>query len=611
MKKLTVKEIEPQGWLKRQLEIQAAGLCGNLDRVWPDVRDSKWIGGEKEGWERVPYWLDGFIPLAYLLKDEDMIARAKRYIDKILQQQCADGWICPCTDQERKTYDMWALFLILKVLVVWYECSGDERVEESVYRALRQYRDHVRAFAPNGWAAARWYECLISVLWLYERRPEPWLLELAQILKISGTDFARAGALWKKVDKKWTMYAHVVNAAMSLKSESLYRRVINRRDVPVSDAIAERMFGLLQKYHGTAVGHFNGDECLSGTSPIHGSELCGVVEAMYSYEWLLALSGNAVWGDRLEKLAFNALPAAISPDMWTHQYDQQVNQIACTIQNEPSVFNTNSTEANVFGLEPNFGCCTANFGQGWPKFALSLFMVEGDDTLVCTAISPSSVRVRLGNVPVCVTVDTKYPFRDTVRLQVEGEGEYTLKIRIPASAKECKLDGIPVLAENGWLILRRHWSEKEQLELRFTFETKLVSRPRGMYVLERGPLVYSLPVGERWEMHEYSKDGVERKFPYCDYHIYPTEEWGYAFCGEDFKVTELPFDAAFQTNAPPVVIEADVCPIDWGSALGQPNVCRETPKSRKPIGCSVKKRFQPYGGTNLRMTEMPIVAVEN
>ena len=187
MKKLTVKEIEPQGWLKRQLEIQAAGLCGNLDRVWPDVRDSKWIGGEKEGWERVPYWLDGFIPLAYLLKDEGMIARAKRYIDKILQQQCADGWICPCTDQERKTYDVWALFLILKVLIVWYECSGDERVEESVYRALRQYRDHVRAFAPTGWAAARWYECLVSVLWLYERRPEPWLLELARILKISGS----------------------------------------------------------------------------------------------------------------------------------------------------------------------------------------------------------------------------------------------------------------------------------------------------------------------------------------------------------------------------------------------------------------------------------------
>ena len=68
---LTTKEFRPQGWLKRQLEIQAEGLSGHLDLIWPDIRDSKWIGGDKEGWERVPYWLDGFIPLAYLLEDED------------------------------------------------------------------------------------------------------------------------------------------------------------------------------------------------------------------------------------------------------------------------------------------------------------------------------------------------------------------------------------------------------------------------------------------------------------------------------------------------------------------------------------------------------------
>ena len=61
MKKMiffTSKEIKPRGWLKRQLEIQASGLSGNLDKVWRDVRDSAWIGGEAEGWERVPYWLE-------------------------------------------------------------------------------------------------------------------------------------------------------------------------------------------------------------------------------------------------------------------------------------------------------------------------------------------------------------------------------------------------------------------------------------------------------------------------------------------------------------------------------------------------------------------------
>ena len=77
----TSNEIKPIGWLKRQLEIQAQGLSGNLDKIWCDVRDSAWIGGNADGWERVPYWLDGFIPLAYLLENEDMISRVKKYID--------------------------------------------------------------------------------------------------------------------------------------------------------------------------------------------------------------------------------------------------------------------------------------------------------------------------------------------------------------------------------------------------------------------------------------------------------------------------------------------------------------------------------------------------
>ena len=76
---MTTKNIKPSGWLLKQLKIQAKGLCGNLDKVWPDIKDSAWIGGDREGWERVPYWLDGFVPLAYLLEDDDMIRRARLY----------------------------------------------------------------------------------------------------------------------------------------------------------------------------------------------------------------------------------------------------------------------------------------------------------------------------------------------------------------------------------------------------------------------------------------------------------------------------------------------------------------------------------------------------
>ena len=51
----TAGELKPSGWLRDQLTCEAEGLAGNLDKVWPDIRDSMWIGGERDGWERVPY----------------------------------------------------------------------------------------------------------------------------------------------------------------------------------------------------------------------------------------------------------------------------------------------------------------------------------------------------------------------------------------------------------------------------------------------------------------------------------------------------------------------------------------------------------------------------
>ena len=155
----TANEIKPSGWTKQQLLIQANGLSGNLDKVWRDVRDSAWIGGSAEGWERVPYWLDGFIPLAYLLDDEDMKARAKKYIDAIISYQKEDGWICPCPDERRARYDTWALLLLSKVLCVYYDCSRDERIPDVLYRALKNYYELLK----NGdillfdWGKYRWY----------------------------------------------------------------------------------------------------------------------------------------------------------------------------------------------------------------------------------------------------------------------------------------------------------------------------------------------------------------------------------------------------------------------------------------------------------------------
>ena len=600
------RSCRPAGWLKRQLEIQAAGLNGHLDQMWPDIQSSRWIGGEKEGWERVPYWLDGFIPLAWLLGDEGMQARALRYVEAILEGQQEDCWICPCLEEEREGYDLWALFLICKVLVVYQDCTGDPRIEEAVYRALRQLQNHLDSRTLHNWGAARWFECLIPLFWLYERRPEEWMLDLAFQLEIQGFDYEKLFGYWRferPYEKgRWSFVSHVVNLAMCLKYSALYARLTGQD----GNAEAKRMIRLLLQDHGMAVGHFTGDECLSGSGPLQGSELCSVVEAMYSYEILFQLTGDPEWADRLEELAYNALPAATTPDMWAHQYDQMTNQIECSVfPEEEKPFRTNSGEAHLFGLEPHFGCCTANFGQGWPKLALSA-LLKKEGGFGIGAIAPCSAEGRVEGTAVRLELQTEYPFEDGYTLIVSPERpvELELDLRIPGKALSAALDGRPV--SGPVFRLRRLFEKETRLEVRFQFAPEWVSRPSGMVCVKRGVLLYALGLEAEETRLEYVRDGVERKFPYCDYQFRPVSPWNYAFAGTALefhrgRIGKFPFDP----DCPPVWLTAQMVPIPWRRAGG---CCAEYPDSLEPLGQPEEKRLIPYGCTSLRMTEMPLIS---
>src|SRR3989304_257616 len=92
---LPLGSIRPQGWRARQLRLQADGLSGHLDEFWPDIQDSRWFGGEAEGWERAPYWLDGVVPLAFLLDHPALKDKVTRYCDYIITHQADDGWRGP------------------------------------------------------------------------------------------------------------------------------------------------------------------------------------------------------------------------------------------------------------------------------------------------------------------------------------------------------------------------------------------------------------------------------------------------------------------------------------------------------------------------------------
>lgn len=167
-KPVALTDIKPMGWIKKQLQIQANGLSGHLEDFWPDIKDSSWFGGNAEGWERAPYWLDGFIPLAYLLEDEKMINRVGKYMNYIIEHQHEDGWLGPKSSnvknpEAKERYDIWAQFLAVKMLVQYYEVTGDKRIITAVEKALRKIDSSMNWSPLFDWGQARWFEAIIAI----------------------------------------------------------------------------------------------------------------------------------------------------------------------------------------------------------------------------------------------------------------------------------------------------------------------------------------------------------------------------------------------------------------------------------------------------------------
>ena len=219
---LPLTSIKPKGWLRGQLEIQAHGLSGHLDEFWPDLGpNSGWLGGSGESWERGPYFLDGLVPLAYLLDDSRLIAKANKWVGWTLDHQKPEGSIGP-----EKNKDWWPNMIMLKVLTQYQEATGDPRVIPVMERYFLHQLGLLSERPLKEWAIFRWGDELLSVLWLYNRNGDPRLLGLARALQKQGYDWKGHFANFQFRDKvqrpQANLKSHVVNNAMALKTSAVW-----------------------------------------------------------------------------------------------------------------------------------------------------------------------------------------------------------------------------------------------------------------------------------------------------------------------------------------------------------------------------------------------------
>ena len=609
--------IRPAGWLRRQLEIQASGLGGHLDETWADVGpNSGWLGGTGESWERGPYFLDGLLPLAWQLDSAVLKAKAQKFIDWTLDHPWPNGMFGP-----RSNDDWWPRMVMLKALTQYHELTGDARVMPLMTNYFVYQLGALPQRPLRDWGRSRWQDELLSVLWLYDRTGDARLLQLANLLHRQGFDWQGMFADFRfkeKVDvaaleakggdavfmKDLGQRVHGVNIGMSIKSSPVWSLVSG--SAQDREAVHHQL-AMLDTYHGMPNGMFSADEHLAGRNPSQGTELCTVVETMFSLEVALAITGDPALADRLETIAYNALPGTFTDDMWAHQYDQESNQVECSLHRRP--WTSNGPEANLFGLEPHFGCCTANFHQGWPKLTASLWMATADGGMAAMVYAPCTVQTVVQGVPLRIEQNTDYPFRSHVEIVLHPARATTfaLRLRIPgwATASTLTVNGhAQATAQAGrFVTLHREWQPGDTIALTFASKPTTVPGFNDSVSVRDGALVFALPIAESWI--KWRQRGLT-----ADWQVYPASRWNMGLPEDaSFHRTEHPVGAVpFSRHQPPVTLSVEGRAVaSWKAEEGAAD-----PVPRRPQADATDKpellTLLPYAAPKLRITAFPLLA---
>jgi len=135
------------------------------------------------------------------------------------------------------------------------------------------------------------------------------------------------------------------------------------------------------------------------------------------------VTGNITFMDRLERLAFNSLPAALWPDVTGNVYHHCSNQIEA-----PSA-------PYSYGL---YFCCSANVHQGWPKFLISASQISTKTgKVVVSGYAPSTTILPQGKGGT-LSITGQYPFSDMVNITVSEDA--SLSLRIPCWTESASVE---------------------------------------------------------------------------------------------------------------------------------------------------------------------------
>ena len=631
-------QITPTNWLKQQSDILKNGSTGHLDEFHKKIQvDNGWLGGKGDDWEETPYWLDGALPLAYITKDPVLIQKVNKYVQWTLNTQRPSGFFGPYSKYETETgkpvevgsqgADWWPRMVMLKVLQQYYQATNDPKVIPFMQKYFAFQLKNLKENPLEKWtewAKARGGDNLMIVYWLYNITKDPNLLTLGDLIynqsfqwtdMLGKRDWAIAAA-YNQTGEKW-MERHAVNVGMGLKMPAIQYQIKND---PYFLNSLRTGFKDLMTLHGLPHGMFSGDEDIHGNDPVQGTELCATVEAMYSLEQIISISGETHYMDALERMTFNALPAQTTEDFYHRQYFGIANQVEVKkgIYNFSLPFSRKMN--NVYGPFAGYTCCTANMHQGWPKYISHLWYATTDGGVAALVYGPNKLETKLPNgVELTIDEQTQYPFEDQIKFIVQPSkpSDFPIEFRIPIWCKEAiiHVNGKEIKREKGGLIVRikRTWNKNDQVDLFFPNEITTKNWAKNSRSIEKGALIYALKIKEEVTKQIHPQEGE-----YLE--IMPKSDWNFGLLkttianpipNTSFHTVPFPKDFKWNSMSSPFEITTLGKKIpDWKTQDGvahQPITTRTGVYEGSVNKESETIRLIPFGFTRLRVVAFPVV----
>ncbi|MDH7462439.1 glycoside hydrolase family 127 protein [Chitinophagaceae bacterium 26-R-25] len=627
--KLPVTAVHPGGWLKKTLELQRDGLTGNLGEIsiWLSNTNNAWLNKEGKGeygWEELPYWLKGYANIGYMLNDQHMINEAKFWIDAVLNNQRDNGDFGPMVEKGEGKRDLWTNMPMLWCLQSYYEYSQDARVISFMTKYFKwELSIPDEKFLEDYWEKSRGGDNLSSVYWLYNITGDKFLLDLATKIDKNTSDWRQPNNL-----PNW----HNVNIAQCFREPATYAQ---QSHLPSDMDATYNDYRLIRSIYGQVPGGmWGGDEnSRKGyDDPRQAVETCGLVEQMTSDQMLLAQTGDPLWAQNCEDVAFNTFSAAFMPDYKSLRYLTAPNMVLSDSKNHSPGIDNNGPflMMNPFSSR----CCQHNHSAGWVYYAQNSWMATQDNGLAAQLYAEGSVTAKVGNgKEVTIVTTTHYPFDEKIQMTINTDlpNAFPLYLRIPEWSEGAvvkvnhKKISTPVKT-SGYVNLSNTWKQGDVVELVLPMKLALRTwdKNKNSVSVNYGPLTYSLKIDEQYIQKDSKETAIgdskwqstadPAKWP--SFEIHPASPWNYGLIVDknnlqkSFTVVKKSWPSdnnPFTNTNAPIELKAKGKAIpSW--IIDQYGLCAVLPQS--PVQTSTpttELTLVPMGGARLRISAFPVV----